>query len=135
MPVPMLKTPLTQQEAKLKNPLSLAFMGDTVWELLTRQRLLMSSAHAGALHKRAVALVNAGAQATAGERIMPELSDDEAEIFRRGQNAHAKHNAPKNQDPVAYSRATGLEALFGYLYLSGQNKRIIELFDIGAPIT
>ena len=54
--------------------------------------------------------------------------------MRRGQNAHAHHRAPKNQDPVNYSRATGLEALMGYLYLTGQTGRIAELFDIGAPI-
>lgn len=54
--------------------------------------------------------------------------------MRRGQNAHAHHRAPKNQDPVNYSRATGLEALMGYLYLTGQIGRIAELFDIGVPI-
>ena len=62
------------------------------------------------------------------------FSPEEADILRRGQNAHAHHRAPKNQDPVNYSRATGLEALMGYLYLTGQTGRIAELFDIGAPI-
>ncbi len=121
MPDSLLPKPFSLQEAKLKNPLALAYLGDTVWDLLIRQRLL-----AGGLP--------AGAQAEAAARIEPLLSPEEADILRRGQNAHAHHRAPKNQDPVNYSRATGLEALMGYLYLTGQTGRIAELFDIGAPI-
>ena len=127
-------TPLTLQQAKLKNPLALAFMGDTVWDLLIRQRLLLSQAQVNALHRQAIKQVNAGAQSEAAGRIEPHLTEDEGDIFRRGCNAHSRHNAPKNQDPYHYSRATGLEALFGYLYLTGQNERISELFDIGMPI-
>lgn len=82
----------------------------------------------------AILLANAGAQAEAAARIEPVLSPEEADVMRRGQNAHAHHRAPKNQDPVNYSRATGLEALMGYLYLTGQIGRIAELFDIGVPI-
>lgn len=130
----LLPAPLTPTEARLKNPLALAFMGDTVWDLLIRQRLLLSQAHVNALHKQAVKQVNAGAQAEAAARIEGRLTETEADIFRRGCNAHARHNAPKNQDPYAYSRATGLEALFGYLYLTEQNERIAELFDIGVPM-
>ena len=113
----------------MKNPLSLAFVGDTVWDLLIRQRLLLSQAHVNALHKQAVSQVNAGAQALAAAALEPLLTPEEADVFRRGQNAHARHNAPKNQDPVAYSRATALEALLGYLYLTGQEERILALFD------
>ena len=130
----LLSKPLTPQEARLKNPLALAFMGDTVWDLLTRQRLLLSQAHVNALHKQAIAQVNAGSQAKAADLIEPHLNEAEHDIFRRGCNAHSRHNAPKNQDPYAYSRATGLEALFGYLYLTHQPERIAELFDIGAGI-
>ena len=126
--------PLSLKEAKLKNPLALAFMGDTVWDLLIRQKLLASQAQVNALHRQAVRQVNAGAQAEAAGRIEPHLTEEESDIFRRGCNAHSRHNAPKNQDPYAYSRATGLEALLGYLYLTGQNERILELFDIGAPM-
>ena len=131
---PMPQTPLSLQEAKLKNPLALAFLGDTVWDLFTRRRLLESRAQVNALHRQAVAQVNAGAQALAAARVEGLLTPEEAEIFRRGCNAHARHNAPKNQDPVAYSRATGLEALMGYLYLTGREERARELFDIGAAI-
>ena len=126
----LLPQPLTIQQAKLKNPLSLAFVGDTVWDLLTRQQLLASQAKAGALHRQAIQRVNAGAQAQCAARIESSLTEEETDTFRRGQNAHARHITPKNQDPYAYSRATGLEALFGYLYLTGQNQRILELFTL-----
>ena len=126
----LLAKPLSPQEARFKNPLSLAFVGDTVWDLLTRQQLLSSQAHVNALHKQAIARVNAGAQAQAAALLEPHLTDEEADIFRRGQNAHSKHHVPKNQDPYAYSRATGLEALMGYLYLTGQEERILELYQL-----
>ena len=130
----LLPKPFSSREARFKNPLSLAFVGDTVWDLLTRQHLLLSQAHVNALHRQAVKLVNAGAQAQAAALIEPLLTEEEANVFRRGQNAHTRHHTPKNQDPYAYSRATGLEALFGYLYLTGQNERILELYDIGVPM-
>ena len=79
----LLPKPLSLQEAKLKNPLSLAFVGDTVWDLLTRQRLLLSQAQVNALHKKAVACVNAGAQAEAAQKIEPHLTEAEQDIFRR----------------------------------------------------
>jgi ribonuclease-3 family protein len=83
---------------------------------------------------RSAAQVNAGAQAEAYGRIEKHLSQEELEIARRGANAHARHHTPKNQNPVAYSQATGLEAVLGYLYLTGQMARIAELFDIGAEM-
>ena len=129
----LLSNPLSQEEAKRKNPLSLAFVGDTVWDLHTREGLLQSQMQVNALHRKAVALVNAGAQAQAAALIEPHLTEEEQEIFRRGQNAHSRHNTPKNQDPYAYSRATALETLMGYLYLTGQNERILELYFIGVP--
>lgn len=130
--MPDLNQPLSRQEARLKNPLALAFLGDTVWDLMIRRTLLESRQKVKDLHRSAVALANAGAQARAAALLEPLLTNEESDVFHRGENAHAKHAAPKNQDPVAYSRATGLEALIGYLYLTGQNKRISELFDIAA---
>ena len=129
----LLPRPLSPQQARLKNPLSLAFVGDTVWDLLTRQQLLASQAKVNALHRQAILQVNAGAQAQCAALIEPHLTDEEADIFRRGQNAHSRHNTPKNQDPFAYSRATALEALIGYLYLTGRNGRILELYQITQP--
>ena len=99
-----------------------------------RRSLLRSGEKAGALHRRAVQLVNAAAQARASREIEPYLTEEERDVLRRGQNAHAKHAVPKNQSPEDYSRATGLEALMGYLYLSGQTERIGELFDIAGAI-
>ena len=126
----LLPQPMTPQQARLKNPLSLAFVGDTVWDLLTRQQLLETQSKVNSLHKQAIQRVNAGAQAQAAAAIEPHLTEEEADIFRRGQNANAKHATPKNQDPYAYSRATALEALLGYLYLTGRSERILELFDL-----
>lgn len=130
----LFETPMTEKEAKLKTPLALAYLGDTVWDLLIRRRLLNGQMKAGALHRRAVQMVNAGAQAKAADALESCLTQEEQDIFRRGCNAHARHNTPKNQDPADYSRATGLEALMGYLYLTGQAERIQELFDIAAAI-
>ena len=129
----ILPKPLAPEQARMKNPLSLAFVGGPVWDLLVRQRLLLSQAHVNALHRQAVAQVNAGAQAQAAALVEPCLTPEESDVVRRGQNAHARHNAPKNQDPVAYSRATGLEALLGYLYLTGQEERILQLFEMTIP--
>lgn len=131
----LLQDPLSLHAAQLKSPLALAFLGDTLWDLLVRSRLLRSASPVNRLHRQAIAQVNAGAQAQALARVQPYLTQAESDILRRGQNAHSKHATPKNQDPVAYSHATGLEALFGYLYLTGQESRILQLFDIALPMT
>lgn len=130
MSEPLLCCRMEPAAARQKNPLVLAYLGDTVWDLMVRQKLAFSGEKVNALHRKAVLQVNAGAQAAAAEKLTPFLKQDEADIFQRGCNAHSKHNTPKNQDPVAYSSATGLEALFGYLYLTGQNERIMTLFSI-----
>ena len=132
MPTELFSPLMTAREARLKTPLALAYVGDTVWDLLVRRSLLRSGEKAGALHRRAVQLVNAAAQARASICRLSTLS--RASVLRRGENAHAKHAVPKNQSPEDYSRATGLEALMGYLYLSGQMERIGELFDIAGAI-
>lgn len=134
MPTELFSPLMTAREARLKTPLALAYVGDTVWDLLVRRSLLRSGEKAGALHRRAVRLVNAAAQAQASRKIEPYLTEEERDVMRRGENAHAKHNVPKHQSPEDYSRATGLEALMGYLYLSGQMERIGELFDIAGAI-
>ncbi|HNW87534.1 MAG TPA: ribonuclease III domain-containing protein [Candidatus Limiplasma sp.] len=126
-------TPMGAKEAELKNPLALAFIGDTVWDLLVRQRLLATAARVNALHRKATSMVNAGAQAQALTRVEPLLTEAERDIVRRGANAHCNHVAPKNQDPVDYRHATGLEALIGWLYLSGQHTRVRELFETAHP--
>ena len=121
---------MEESRARMLNPLQLAYIGDGVWELLVRTRIIYKGRSARHVHKDAVACVNAGAQAEAFRRIEPLLTEAEADIARRGRNAHAHHAAPKNQDAADYRAATALEALIGYLYLTGQNDRILELYQI-----
>ena len=109
------------------NPLQMAYIGDTVHDLYVRSLLLARGMTVGRMHRQAVRMVSAHAQAKMLEAIEPELTESEADVARRGRNAQAKHAAPKNADPADYSHATGLEALWGYLYLSGQTQRLDEL--------
>lgn len=120
--------PMTPEAARLLNPLQLAYLGDTVWELMIRSRLLYLGRNVHHMHRDAVAGVNAGAQATALSRLDGLLTEDEADIVRRGRNAHARHPAPRHQNPADYQAATGLEALFGFLYVTGQEDRLRTLF-------
>ena len=114
--------PMTEKEARLLSPLRLAYVGDAVHELFVRTGLLFAGGKAGAMH--------AAGQARALERIERALTDDERDIVRRGRNAHAHHAAPRHADPADYAQATGLEALAGYLYLSGQMERLRELYSL-----
>ena len=110
--------------------LGLAHIGDGVYELLCRSYLCAQGPKTvGNLHKATVQMVNAPTQAKLMEKILPQLTETELGYYRRGKNAHA-HAVPKGASPAEYSRATGLEALFGALYLSGQTQRIQELFAI-----
>ena len=120
--------PMDVSRARMLNPLQLAYIGDGVWELLVRSRLIYMGRSARHIHKDAVACVNARAQAEAFRRIEAMLTEDEADVARRGRNAHAHHAAPKNQEAADYRAATALEALIGYLYLTGQEERLLLLF-------
>lgn len=120
--------PMEEARARMLNPLQLAYIGDGVWELLVRSRIIYKGRSARHVHKDAVACVNAHAQSEALRRIEPLLSDAEADIARRGRNAHAHHAAPKNQEAADYRAATALEALIGYLYLTGQEERLLTLY-------
>jgi len=120
--------PMEEARARMLNPLQLAYIGDAVWELLVRSRIIYKGRSARHVHKDAVACVNAHAQSEAFRRIEPLLTQAEADIARRGRNAHAHHAAPKNQDAADYRAATALEALIGYLYLTGQEERLLSLF-------
>lgn len=116
-------------KVRLMNPLQMAYIGDTVWDLMVRSLMMDTGRNVHKLHQMATQRVNATAQSHAAERIRPLLTEAEEDIFRRGRNAHARHGAPKHQDPAAYAAATGLEALVGYLYLTGQDERLDELFS------
>ena len=108
--------------------LALAHVGDGVYELLIRTRLCLSGETTnGRLHRDTVALVCAPKQAELVEKLLPLLTPEEEAFYRRGKNAHP-HGIPKNATAVQYSKATGLEALFGALYLLGKRDRVEELF-------
>ena len=111
------------------SPGALAFLGDSVFELLVREALVKEANRpSGDLHTEKVKYVSAAAQAKAFEIIKDELSDEELDIFKRGRNAHTSHT-PKNMSSADYHAATGFEALFGYLYLKGDKARLLELFE------
>ena len=108
--------------------LGLAHCGDAVFELLVRTWLCAhGGARVGDLHRATVAYVSAPAQAARMDRLMPFLKAEEREMYSRGRNAHV-HGIPKNATHEQYSKATGLECLFGSLYLLGRRERINELF-------
>lgn len=122
---------LSSQALQNMSALALAHIGDAVFELLVRTELCkQGSAVNGKLHKLTVAEVCAPAQAKFVEKILPYLTEEESAVYRRGRNAHV-HAIPKNATHAQYGKATGLEALFGMLYLSGRNNRIAELFALG----
>ena len=110
--------------------LGLAHLGDGVYELMVRSWLVLhGKAKAKDLHKATVRYVAAPAQAERFERIRPLLSEEEHDVFRRGRNT-APHSIPKAASRAQYQTATGLEALFGWLYLQGRTERLNELFAV-----
>lgn len=119
------------QEPKEFSALALAYVGDAVFEMLVRTKVLSwGNAPVNVLNKKARGIVNAKAQSDMYFRIEEFLTDEEKGVFRRGRNAKS-HTVPKNADIMDYRHATGLESLFGYLYLCGNMERAIELFDKG----
>jgi ribonuclease-3 family protein len=121
---------LTLQQINAFSNLGLAHIGDGVYELLCRSYLCAGGKHTvGQLHKETVQLVKAPTQARLMEALLPHLSEEEMAFYRRGKNAHV-HAVPKGATPAEYARATGLETLFGALYLAGRTERINELFHI-----
>ncbi len=110
--------------------LGLAHLGDGVFEVMVRAWLcLHGKARARDLHKATVRYVSAPAQAARLEKILPLLTQDEQDVFRRGRNADP-HSVPRAASRGEYQAATGLEALFGWLYLQGRTERLNELFAV-----
>ena len=115
-------------DAMLKSPSTLAFVGDAVFGLLVRTYLADVERPIGQLHKKSVDFVNANAQTKAFEIIKDMLTEKEMSVFKRGRNNHVG-GVPKSTTVASYHTATGVEALFGYLHLSGQTDRINQLFS------
>lgn len=109
---------------------NLAYIGDAVIELLIRERLVRSGGKVGELNKAADGYVRAGYQSIVVDRLLPLLTESEAAAYRRGKNVHT-NSLPKNATYLEYRKATGLEALFGYLYISGENERLRFLLEKG----
>lgn len=121
----------SKQEVKALNPLVLAYVGDSIYELLVRtylvDRFRDKSAHK--LHVDAIKFVRAHAQSEFINMFENELTEEETEIFKRGRNAKSK-TVPKNAEVQEYRKATGFEALMGYLYLTNQQERIYYIFNV-----
>lgn len=119
---------LSEQEAKQYSPLTLAFLGDSVYELMIRRAMIaQGNMPVKNLHDAKIRLVCASYQAVASDRLV--FSEQEQAVFQRGRNAVTASAVPKSAKPADYRKATGLEAVFGYLYLSGNSQRLIELFE------
>ncbi len=117
-------------DANSLSPLTLAFIGDAVFTLLVREEMVCAAdSPVSVLHNQSTKRVNAAAQSQAVGRILPHLTEEEAAVLRRGRNAHTS-GTPKNVSCSDYHRATGLESLFGYLYLKGDFERIRQLYSL-----
>lgn len=117
----------------LPGSLELAYLGDAVWELYVRRQILDGGGHVHAMHKKAVSRVNASAQAQALEKLLPDLTEPEADVVRRARNA--RQTPTKNADLRDYHMATAFEALLGYLSLTRDLARLDAVLAAayGAP--
>ena len=121
---------LPKQEIDAISNLGLAHMGDCVYEILVRAYLCAQGRKTvERLHKETIQMVKATFQAGFADKMLPLLTEEELAYYRRGKNAHP-HAVPKSATRAEYAKATGLEALFGYLFLSGQKDRANEIFNI-----
>lgn len=120
---------LSLAEARAYSPLALAFVGDGVYEAFIRTKILLkANMSANKLHKEAVCFVRAEAQSAAVKALLPQLSEEEEAVFKRGRNAHSA-TVPKHADVTDYRYATGFETLLGYLYLTAQLDRLTHLME------
>jgi len=123
------KMNLSKQQIDAISNLGLAHMGDCVFEILCRAYLCAQGEKTvDRLHRDTIHMVKATSQAAFVDKLLPLLTEEELAYYRRGKNAHV-HAVPKSATPAQYAKATGLEALFGALYLAGQTDRLNELFQ------
>lgn len=122
---------LEEQDIRTYSPLTLAYIGDAIYELVIRTILVKKgNAPVNQLHKNASSLVKASAQSEMIKIIEPALTEEERAVYKRGRNAHSATTA-KNASTGDYRRATGFEAVMGYLYLTGDYGRMLELIRLG----
>lgn len=122
---------ISQKEINSYSPLTLAYLGDAVFEIIIRTIIVeKKSGTVKSLHRQSSDLVNAKAQAELISRIMNTLTEQEISIYKRGRNAKS-HSVAKNADIHDYRSATGFETLMGYLYLNGEMERLLELIQHG----
>ncbi len=120
-----------EQDVRAYSPLTLAYIGDGIYELVIRSIVVeRANRSANDLHKKTTRYVKAPAQSAMIEALLPELTEDEEAVYRRGRNAKS-YTTAKNASVADYRRATGFEALMGYLYLTGQTDRMLELIKDG----
>ena len=115
----------------LPGSLELAYLGDALYDLYVREHLIAGGGRVRALHREAISLVCAHAQSEALARVADVLTDEEADVVRRARNT--KQSPPRNADPGEYHRATALEALIGWLYVTGQQERMNALLARALP--
>ena len=119
------------KHGSLPGSLELAYLGDSLYDLYVRERLVARGGRVRALHREAISLVCAHAQSEALGRLEGELTETEADVVRRARNA--RQTPPRNADAGEYHRATALEALVGYLYVTGQRDRMNALLALAVP--
>lgn len=121
---------LPPDDLRAVSSIGLAHVGDAVFELLVRTWLCAHGKATGkGLHRAAVGIVCAESQAARAQRVLPVLTEEEAAVFRRGRNAQVR-TVPNHASRAQYAEATALEALLGWLYLSGQRDRVSQLFNL-----
>ena len=121
---------MPKQEIDAISNLGLAHMGDCVFEILCRAYLCAKGEKTvDKLHRDTINMVKATSQAAFADKMLPLLTEEELAYYRRGKNSHV-HAVPKSATPAQYAKATGVEALFGYLFLSGQKERANEIFNL-----
>lgn len=123
----MMDETLTIEQARMLSPLQLAYIGDAVHALIVRRYLLSRNMPVKKMHQLSVRAVCAVNQNKAMESILSLLSEEELSIAKRGRNAHPHHGGPKGATTSEYANATGLEALIGFLYITGNSERLTEL--------
>lgn len=125
-----LQSPISKQEALALPPMSLAFIGDAAQSLYTRTRVTVGATlkKTGALHKEVTQVVKAVSQAAEVEKLLPLFDEDEQDLFRRARNCKVQTSA-KHAEPAEYRKASGFEAVIGYLYLTGNTERLFAFLS------